>query len=68
MREKMTIEAEECRCYTECRIMTGSVGYMLVYVDESGYPIPSDTNTVSVLAAVCIDESQVRNITHAMYK
>lgn len=41
---------------------------MLVYIDESGYPIPSDTNPISVLAAVCIEENKVRGITHAMYK
>lgn len=41
---------------------------MLVYIDESGYPIPTDTNAISVLAAVCINENNVRGITNAMYK
>ncbi|MDR0325123.1 MAG: DUF3800 domain-containing protein [Oscillospiraceae bacterium] len=33
---------------------------MLVFVDESGHPRPTDNNTLSCLAAVCIDETDIR--------
>lgn len=40
---------------------------MLVYFDESGYPIPSDTNKVSVLVAVCVNELSIREVTQKMF-
>jgi hypothetical protein len=40
---------------------------MLVYIDESGYPIPSDASQKSVLLAVCIRETDIREITQQLY-
>lgn len=40
---------------------------MLVYIDESGYPIPTDASTKSVLLAVCIREADIRGITSQFY-
>lgn len=41
---------------------------MLVFIDESGYPRPSDGNNFSTLMAVCIYEKDVRAITNDIYK
>lgn len=41
---------------------------MLVFIDESGYPRPSDDNEYSVLMAVCIYEKDIRSIDNDIYK
>lgn len=41
---------------------------MLVFIDESGYPIPTDDNEYSTLMAICIKESDIRNISNDIYK
>ena len=41
---------------------------MLVFIDESGYPRPTDGNGFSTLMAVCIYEKDVREITNDIYK
>lgn len=40
---------------------------MLVFVDESGYPIPSDASEKSVLLAVCIRELDLRTTTQKLF-
>ena len=41
---------------------------MLVFIDESGYPRPTDDNEYSVLMAVCIYEKDIRAIDNDIYK
>jgi len=41
---------------------------MLVFVDESGYPLPTDASVRSVLLSVCIKETDIRNITQQFYQ
>lgn len=41
---------------------------MLVFIDESGYPRPTDDNEYSVLMAVCIYEKDIRKIADDIYK
>lgn len=41
---------------------------MLVFIDESGYPRPTDDNEYSTLMAVCIDEGDIREINNDIYK
>lgn len=41
---------------------------MLVFIDESGYPRPTDDNEYSVLMAVCIYEKDIRAINNDIYK
>ena len=41
---------------------------MLVFVDESGYPIPSDESSFSTLTAICIMETDIREISNIIYK
>ena len=41
---------------------------MLVFIDESGYPRPTDDNEYSVLMAVCIYEKDIRTIDNDIYK
>ncbi len=41
---------------------------MLVFIDESGYPRPSDDNEFSVLMAVCIYEKDIRSIDKDIYQ
>ena len=41
---------------------------MLVFIDESGYPRPTDSTKNPVLLAVCIHESDVKPITNQIYK
>lgn len=41
---------------------------MLVFIDESGYPRPTDDNEYSVLMAVCIYEKDIREIDKDIYK
>ena len=41
---------------------------MLVFVDESGYPRPTDTTVNPVLLGVCIHESDIKAITNYIYK
>jgi hypothetical protein len=40
---------------------------MLVFIDQSGYPVPKDQHPFSVLLAVCIEESQSRRIAGALH-
>ncbi len=41
---------------------------MLVFIDESGYPRPTDDNEYSVLMAICIYEKDIRKIADDIYK
>lgn len=41
---------------------------MLVFIDESGYPRPTDDNEFSVVMAVCIYEKDIREINSNIYK
>ena len=41
---------------------------MLVFIDESGYPRPTDDNNFSVLMAVCIYEKDIRQINRDIYQ
>lgn len=41
---------------------------MLVFIDESGYPRPTDSSEYSVLMAVCIYEKDIRAINNAIFK
>lgn len=41
---------------------------MLVFVDESGYPLPSDESEYSTLTAICIDEKDIRGISNDIYR
>lgn len=41
---------------------------MLTFIDESGYPHPSDSTTNPVLLGVCIHENDIKPITNQIYK
>lgn len=41
---------------------------MLVFIDESGYPRPSDSTQNPVLLGVCIHENDIKPITNQIYK
>lgn len=41
---------------------------MLVFIDESGHPRPTDNTTRPVLLAVCIRETDIRQLTTNIYK
>lgn len=41
---------------------------MLAFIDESGYPRPTDQTTRPVLLAVCVHEGDIRNITNDISK
>jgi hypothetical protein len=41
---------------------------MLVFIDESGYPRPTDENEYSVLMAVCVYEKDIKAIDNDIYK
>ena len=41
---------------------------MLVFIDESGYPRPTDPTKNPVLLAVCIHENNIKQITNRIYK
>ena len=41
---------------------------MLVFIDESGYPRPTDSTQNPVLLCVCIKESDIKPITNQIYK
>ena len=41
---------------------------MLTFIDESGYPRPTDATKNPVLVAVCIHENDIRAITNHIYK
>lgn len=41
---------------------------MLVFIDESGYPRPTDSTKNPVLLAVCIHEADIKPITNQIYK
>jgi hypothetical protein len=40
---------------------------MLVFIDESGHPRPSDASTHPVILAVCIRESEIGTLTRALF-
>jgi Protein of unknown function (DUF3800) len=40
---------------------------MLVFIDESGHPRPTDASTHPVILAVCIKESDMRTLTRALF-
>ena len=41
---------------------------MLTFIDESGYPRPTDSTKNPVLLAVCIQEKDIKKITNQVYK
>lgn len=41
---------------------------MLVFIDESGYPRPTDSTKNPVLLGICIHESDIKSITNQIYK
>ena len=41
---------------------------MLVFIDESGYPRPTDATDNPVLLAVCLHENDIKSITNQIYK
>ena len=41
---------------------------MLAFIDESGYPRPTDSTKNPILLAVCIHESDIKPITNQIYK
>ena len=41
---------------------------MLVFIDESGYPRPTDSTNNPVLLAVCLHENDIKPITNQIYK
>lgn len=41
---------------------------MLVFIDESGYPRPTDSTNNPVLLGVCIHENDIKPITNQIYK
>ncbi len=41
---------------------------MLVFIDESGYPRPSDSTQNPILLGVCIHENDIKPITNQIYK
>ena len=41
---------------------------MLVFIDESGYPSPTDNNPKSSLACLCVKEADLRQLTTDLFK
>ena len=41
---------------------------MLVFIDESGYPRPTDSTKNPILLGVCIHENDIKPITNQIYK
>lgn len=41
---------------------------MLVFIDESGYPRPTDATNNPVFLAVCLHENDIKSITNQIYK
>ena len=41
---------------------------MLVFIDESGYPRPTDSTEKPILLGVCIHENDIKSITNHIYK
>lgn len=41
---------------------------MLVFIDENGYPRPTDSTKNPVLLGVCIHENDIKPITNQIYK
>lgn len=41
---------------------------MLAFIDESGYPRPTDATRNPILLAVCIRENDIKQITNQIYK
>lgn len=41
---------------------------MLVFIDESGYPRPTDSTNNLVLLCACIHENDIKPITNQIYK
>ena len=48
--------------------IVGRVIKMLVFIDESGYPRPTDSTLNPVLLGVCIHEEDIKPITNQIYK
>ena len=44
------------------------LNYMLVFIDESGYPRPTDSTKNPILLGVCIHENDIKPITNQIYK
>ena len=42
--------------------------YMLTFIDESGYPRPTDSTKNPILLGVCIHENDIKPITNQIYK
>lgn len=41
---------------------------MLIFIDESGYPRPTDSTNKPILLGVCIHENDIKPITNQIYK
>lgn len=41
---------------------------MLTFIDESGYPRPTDSTQNPILLGVCIHENDIKPITNQIYK
>lgn len=41
---------------------------MLTFIDESGYPRPTDSTKNPILLSVCIHENDIKPITNQIYK
>ena len=41
---------------------------MLTFIDESGYPRPTDSTRNPILLGVCIHENDIKPITNQIYK
>ena len=41
---------------------------MLTFIDESGYPRPTDSTKNPILLGVCIHENDIKPITNQIYK
>ena len=41
---------------------------MLMFIDESGYPRPTDPTKNPILLGVCIHENDIKPITNQIYK
>ena len=41
---------------------------MLTFIDESGYPHPTDSTKNPILLGVCIHENDIKPITNQIYK
>jgi hypothetical protein len=46
----------------------GATYFMLTFIDESGYPRPTDSTKNPILLGVCIHENDIKPITNQIYK